>query len=279
MPRGLFFSLLLVAAMAGFAAETVKPVALEQTPPAVQKTIQAQIGKGKLGQIEQQEEAGKTSFEVTFTAPTGEERDFSVADDGSLLSVEVLLPETSAAVQKTIREQATGWELRSIAKNVAEEEATFDVEVVKDGRVKTFTVENDGDLSSMERTLAETPAAVQSAIKTQLAEGSVQSIYENFEEDGNSYEIEGATKAGVRKSFRLAPDGQLLTEEVTLDETPPAVRKTILEKIGNGKILRIDKSWAKKTNGVLPYEVEGMKGGKPFDFSVGPHGKFLGRND
>ncbi len=30
---------------------------------------------------------------------------------------------------------------------------------------------------------------------------------------------------------------------------------------------------------VLPYEVQGRKDGKPFDFSVGPGGKFLGRDD
>jgi hypothetical protein len=31
--------------------------------------------------------------------------------------------------------------------------------------------------------------------------------------------------------------------------------------------------------GVFPFEVEGRKDGKPFDFSVGPKGRFLGMDD
>jgi hypothetical protein len=34
-----------------------------------------------------------------------------------------------------------------------------------------------------------------------------------------------------------------------------------------------------KKAGVLPYEVTGRKDGKPFNFSVGPRGRFLGMDD
>jgi hypothetical protein len=56
------------------------------------------------------------------------------------------------------------------------------------------------------------------------------------------------------------------------------VQKTIREKIGTGKILRIDKSFERRSK-TLPYEVEGMKNGKPFNFSVGAAGKFLGMDE
>ena len=45
-----------------------------------------------------------------------------------------------------------------------------------------------------------------------------------------------------------------------------------------GTVLRVDKSFVKE-RGVDPFEVEGRKDGKPFDFSVGPRGKFLGMNE
>ena len=63
-----------------------------------------------------------------------------------------------------------------------------------------------------------------------------------------------------------------------LDELTPDVQKTIKEQIGTGTIVRIAKSFELKKK-VQPYEVEGRKDGKPFDFSVGPQGRFLGRDE
>jgi hypothetical protein len=55
-------------------------------------------------------------------------------------------------------------------------------------------------------------------------------------------------------------------------------RQTLTNRIGNGRILQIDRSFLKKKE-VFPYEIEGLKDGKPFDFSVGPKGRFLGMDD
>ena len=63
-----------------------------------------------------------------------------------------------------------------------------------------------------------------------------------------------------------------------MEETPPAVRRTIRARMGDGKVLRIDRSFVEQ-QGVMPYEVQGRKDGKPFDFSVGPRGRFLGMDD
>jgi hypothetical protein len=151
--------------------------------------------------------------------------------------------------------------------------------VTKDGQEKSFNVANDGVLSSREVALTETPAAVQAAIKIQLGDGSLKSIDEDFDPAGNSFDVEAVAQDGGKKSFSVAPDGRLLSEEVTLEKLLPPARKTIREKIGDGKILRIDRSLSEKKAGVLPYQVEGRKDGKPFDFSVGPHGRFLGMDD
>jgi uncharacterized membrane protein YkoI len=262
-----------------FAVDDAKPVTISETPPAVQKAIAARTGDGKLDEIDRNNENGETIFEVNFVTKAGDERDFTVADDGTLLSLGVSLAETPVAVQKTIRAQAGGWEVAGINKNVADADISFDVEVTKDGQEKSFNVANDGVLSSQEVALTETPAAVQAAIKTQLGDGRLMSIEEDFDPAGNSFDVEAVAQDGGKKSFSLAPDGRLLSEEVTLEKLPPPARKTIREKIGDGKILRIDRSLSEKKAGVLPYQVEGRKGGKPFDFSVGPHGRFLGMDD
>jgi hypothetical protein len=198
-----------------FADDPAKSVTLSETPVAVQKAIKVQAGDGKLGSIDRVVDGDETNYDVELTAQDGQARDFAVAGDGTLLSVEVTLRETPAAVQKTITAQLNGGTLDSIDKNL-DDELSFDVALItKDGRNKRFNVTAKGDVAS---------------------------------------------------------------SEVTLAETPPAVQKTIKQEIGEGKIIRIDRSFV-ELHGVLPYEVQGWKDGKSFDFSVGPKGRFLGMDD
>jgi uncharacterized membrane protein YkoI len=262
-----------------FAADDAKTVAIADTPAAVQKTVAAQVGDGKVEDINRSMENGETVFEVDFATKAGDDRDFTVADDGTLLSVGVSLADTPAAVQKTIQAQLPGWEITGINKNVADAEISYDVEVSKNGRERSFNVDNNGVLSSVEVDLAETPVAVQAAIKARVGNDTLRSIDEDLDPDGNSFDVEAVAKDGSRKTFSVAPDGRLLSEGVTLDQVPPAARQTIMEKIGNGKILEIDKSLFEKRGNILPYEVQGRKDGKEFDFSVGPRGRFLGMDN
>jgi uncharacterized membrane protein YkoI len=271
--------LFLAITSAAWAGDDAKTVALADTPAAVQKTIATQIGDGKTGDIDRTTENGETVFEVDYSTKAGDDGDFTVADDGTLLSVGVALTDTPAAVQKTVQAQLAGWDITGINKNLAETEVSFDVEASKDGRERSFNVDNNGVLSSVDMTLTETPAAVQTAIKTEIADGAVQSITENIDPDGNSYDVEAVTKAGARKTFSVAPDGRLLSVGVSLEQVPPGARRTITAKIGDGKILEIDKSLVEKEDNVLPYEVQGRKAGREFDFSVGPRGRFLGMDE
>jgi hypothetical protein len=86
------------------------------------------------------------------------------------------------------------------------------------------------------------------------------------------------TADGREREFTVGSGGKLLSIEISLEEATPEAQKTIREYIGAAKILRVVKSFEFKKK-VLPYEVEAMKDGKPYDFSVGPHGRFLGMDD
>lgn len=275
----IFSILFLATAMAVCAADVSHPVNLADVPAAAQKTINAQVGDGNLGEIDRTKDGGETAFDVSFTTKTGDEQDFTVSDDGTLLSMEVALAATPAAVQQTIRLEVAGWELGSIDKNVDDTEISYDVAASRGGSERDFTVATDGTLLSLGIQLTNAPAPVQTAIKSQIADGSLKSIYENFDPDGNSFDVVVVTKDGGRQSFCIATDGKMASKEVTLQECTPRVRRTIQEKIGDGKILRIDRSLAEKKDGVLPYEVQGRKDGRPFDFSVGPRGRFLGMDN
>jgi hypothetical protein len=266
----------LFAASAAIADQPPAPVALASTPPAVQKAVLSRVANGTIEEIDRTDESGEVTFDVAFVDKRGIEQGFTLADDGGLLSVEVQLADAPPAVQKTISAEASGWLLEGIDQNMDDTEASMDIEVSKDGRDKYFTVAGDGDVLSAQVTLDETPPPVQAAIRAQLPGGTLRSIDENFDPGGNTFDVVALTNAGARKSFTVAPNGSLLSQEVPLQDVPPGARQAIQTQIGNGRILRIDQSSTGKKQKGLSYEVEARKDGKSFDFSVGPEGKFLG---
>ena len=221
---------------------------------------------------------GEVSFTVSYAAKTGSERDFTVAEDGTLLSVEVMLGEAPVSVQRTIKIQVGEGTIANIEKSFEEDEITYDVDMKrKDGTERSFSVALNGKLQAMQVALDETPAAVRKTIEASLGNAKLEDIYHIFEEGETSYYVE-VRRDGKLRDFSVAENGKLQSAQVFLSETPAEVQSTIREKIGNGKLLRVDKSFEAR-RGVLPYEIEARKDGKPFNFSVGPKGRFLGMDD
>ncbi|MEO8793298.1 MAG: hypothetical protein ABI464_13310 [Chthoniobacteraceae bacterium] len=256
------------------AAETRKSVVFSELPAVVQRTIQKQAGSAPPAEIKRVEEDGEVSFEMAITAG-GRERDIVVGEDGSLWSVEVTLAETPAAIQKAVKAQVGAGTLVSVDKIFDEGETSYDVVMTaKDGKERAFTVEGNGTISSLEVALAETPAAVQKTVTGQVGAGKLDGIARIFAET-TSYDVGMTAADGKQREFSVGADGKLLSIRVTLDETSPEVQRTIREQIGSGKIVRIDKSFERRSK-TLPYEVEAIRNGKPFYFSVGAAGKFLG---
>lgn len=254
-------------------------VQLSDTPSAVQKTIQAQVGDGKMGDITKRADDDDLVFDVDLTAKDGTERDFTVAQDGTLLSTEVTLDETPDAARKAIQSELSGGTLESIDKNLADSNVSYDVEGAgKDSKEKDFTVADDGTILSREIALSETPDAVQKTVAAQLNGGKLTEIDENFDEDGTNFDVSLTTPDDAKTSFNITADGNVASKQVELSDVPRRARDTIMNQIGNGTVLRIDKSYAKEGN-VFPYEVEGRKDGKPYDFSVAPRGRFLGMDE
>jgi uncharacterized membrane protein YkoI len=268
-----FFLTFILTAVAG----EPKMVSLAELPPAVQKTIKGQVGGNKLGDIERDEEAGNITYDVQMTQ-NGEERTFTVDDLGVLTGIEVGLDETPALVRKTIQVQVGQGELDSIEKTFDNGDVSYEVEMTtKTGAERSFTVAAHGKLERLQVTLDEAPAAVRKTIGTHTVGGKLGDLFRVFDDDGVSYEMNFSAE-GRERDLSVAENGKLESKQVFLSELLPAAQKTIKEKIGDGKILRIDHVFEQKM-GVLPYEVEGRKDGKPFNFSVGPKGRFLGMDE
>lgn len=275
--KALFYWLCAATNLALPAVEPAAQVAFALLPPAVQKGIQAQLGSGKLGDIKRDEEHGEVSYVAEITKD-GRSRDYTLDEDGALLSVEVSLPETPPAVQKTIQNQIAQGTLESIGRTTDDGGASYDVEwKAKDGAAHSFSVLESGKLQSVQVALPETPPAVQAAILKEAGDGQVQDISKTFDDGAVFYDV-SVNRGGQDRDFSVAENGRLESRQVFLPELSPAAQGTVLQSIGNGKIRRIDQVFDKK-KGVFPFEVEGLKDGKPFDFSVGPKGAFLGMDE
>jgi hypothetical protein len=257
------------------AAETPpKTLSIHQLPPAVQKTVKEELGDSKLVQIEKDEEDGEITYVATRKCKD-EDQDFFVAADGTLLSVEVTLDETPPPVQKTIKAQIHDGTLESIEKTLEGNDINFEVAMTtKSGDDRSFTVALDGKLTSVQVTLDEIPPATRKTIEGHIGNGKLVDVFRLTEGTEISYDAE-VDHGGKLRDVIVSPSGKLESIQVLLSEIPPEAQKTIQDKIGNGKIIRIDQSFTPR-QGVYPYEVEGRKDGKPFNFSVGPRGRFFG---
>ncbi len=183
---------------------------LPETPDAVQKTIKSQLGQNKLDSIQKSAAGDSTIYQVTMRAADGTTRDFTIAPDGKLESLEVILRDTPAAVQKTIHDTAGTNKLGDIMKNFEPDGIVYEVEMTgRDGRARSFVVTEAGKLDSKQVFLDEIPAVVQAAITSRLAQGTLDTIEENYDEDGITYDVDIATKNGGSRSITLNATGGL----------------------------------------------------------------------
>ncbi len=251
----------------------------EITGPA-QAAIKTQAGKNPITTIDKTFDDDQIAFEVTLATPAGE-KNFTVSDEGQLQRLDIFPGEAPAIINAAIKKQAGSEKITLVEKVFTPPDISYDVTLTKlDGDTKTFTLNSNGELSCVEVTLDQTPKAVREAIVGVLGKNKLLSINEDLDESGATYDVvmAGAGAAGKTRDFSVDATGKLLSEQVFIDQIPAEARKTILEQIGGGKILQIDKSY-EPDSGVLPFVVHGLKGGKEFNFSVGPKGRFLGMDE
>ena len=84
---GITFLLVLCLGVSYAQEKKEKSLALKDLPPAVQKTIQAELKGGEIKSIGKEKEGGVTQYEVE-TVVSGKHRDFEVDTTGKLLVVE-----------------------------------------------------------------------------------------------------------------------------------------------------------------------------------------------
>ena len=82
----------------------------------------------------------------------------------------------------------------------------------------------------------------------------------------------GTRTVGVERGFNFSELGELLSEQVLLNETPEAVRKTIEKETSGAVLVRIEKT---TDDGETIFEVETRKAGIKRTFKVNPEGRVV----
>jgi len=180
-------------------------------------------------------------------------------------------------VQKAIQALVGQGTVESIDKTLDGSEVLYDVDwKTKEGATRSCSLLENGKLASVQVNPEETPPAVQAAIATEVGKGQLQEVFKSMEDNAIYYDVT-VNRDGKDREFTLTEAGKLDSRQVFLAELSPAVQSSIQRIIGQGRLLRIDQVFEMKKGG-FPYEVESVVNGKPFDFTIGPKGAFLGVN-
>lgn len=104
--------LMAIASLASLATAADKKLQMTDLPPAVQKTVQAQLKGAEIKSIATETGNGKVQYEVE-TMLNGKHRDFEVDTKGALLAVEeeTALDSVPAAAKAAIEKKVAGGKL------------------------------------------------------------------------------------------------------------------------------------------------------------------------
>jgi len=127
----------------------------------------------------------------------------------SLLASEtktVSLADLPVAAQNAVKAQAGAEKVGDIEREDDDGDVTFTVEVIVDGKSRTFSVNADGVLVSMEIALEEMPVAVLKTIHAQIGQGKLESVEKTFGHGQVAYDVEmvNETLENFRRKYREA---------------------------------------------------------------------------
>ena len=120
---------------------------VSKLPKAVQKTVKEQAADGKIVKMRKETVDRRIAYGVEC-AKDGRKWQIEVAPDGKLLlrAEEMALTNLSAAVQKTIQQNATNGKIESIADVTEDGQSYYEAAVTFNGQEKTFIIGTDGKL-------------------------------------------------------------------------------------------------------------------------------------
>jgi len=249
---------------------------LDGLPPAVRSAIQADARGEIVGDVEKDADDGEVSYTIGTKTRDGRESSFTVAADGTLLSVETTLAEVPGAVRDAIHTQVGQERLEGIEEDFEEGEASYVATIAfPDDRERDFTFAKDGTLTEVETSLGELPGSLQAAIKAQVGQGTLEGIDKTFDDGETSYVATITTRDGRERDFTFDEDGTLASVEVSVAELSAPLQAAIKTQVGRGRLDGIDKTFE---DGGITYEATMTSpDGRQRDFSLSTQGNLISR--
>jgi uncharacterized membrane protein YkoI len=227
---------------AGPTAPSTKPGTLDLAtlPPAVQKTVQANLNGRTIGDITRDTDDGAISYDIEMKS-SSQNSGITVAQDGQLLRVETTLAEVPPAVGKAIQAALGSGKLGEIDKLIDSGETTYVAAVTTNGQEHDLTFQEDGTLADAEVDLNEVPPAVQAAIKNLVANDRLDEI-DRTVDDGETAYTASIISNGKEHDATFKEDGTLTDQEMEMSDLPLPVQTAINAITENGKLQSLERS-------------------------------------
>lgn len=115
----------------------------------------------------------------------------------------------SPAVQKTVREQLKGAEIKSITKETEKGVTQYEVETLVNGKHRDFNVDDKGNLIVVEEetSLGSIPATAKAAIEKKVAGGKLGMVEIVKQGSTTLYEAAYTSKGGKKHEVMVNADG------------------------------------------------------------------------
>ncbi|HEY3964897.1 MAG TPA: hypothetical protein VGM05_10140 [Planctomycetaceae bacterium] len=140
--------------------------------------------------------------------------------------VTIKFADAPAAVQKTMKREASGAEIKHVEKETEDGKTTYETEVKIDGQDYTIKVAADGTLLEKELEdeddevpvkFADAPAAVQKTLQREAAGANIEKVDKLFREGRTLYEAD-AKIDGKNYEIIVTAEGLLLSKELDDEE-------------------------------------------------------------
>jgi uncharacterized membrane protein YkoI len=261
--------LLLLALSSQGLADTRK-IQLAHAPSEVRQTITNVLKSAKLKELRRRTEHGETTFEATMTR-NNLTREFVVATDGELLSMEIGLDEVPAAARGTIQRVAGKATIERIDRTVENGEPLYEVSMEHEGKSREFTVSVDGVMTRYEVDYAQLPLVVRRTVQANIATNQIERVDRTFEDGELNYDVQFTTN-GEARVLVVGTNGTLSRIEIGLNQAPAEVQKAIRTHLRGWKPGDIDKVF---DEGEVTYEVQAKKGRATREFVLDSGGKLV----
>ncbi|HEY1663007.1 MAG TPA: hypothetical protein VGI03_11360 [Verrucomicrobiae bacterium] len=251
-----------------------KEVFITELPTGTQSVIKSAVGTSAIDDLYQSSDNGEVDYSADIMAD-GHEREYTFAGDGRLLTKEVVLAELSPSAQKIIQQKTVGSTIDEIDESFEEVDPNYDVQIIRGGMSRDFTVNTNGELIEEQFFVTELPGPLQAAIQKESNGTTTGDIYKSVDSYGTNYDVDIGEGSAAR-TVTFDTDGTIseVVQPVNLADTPEPVQVTI--KSLGGRIVEIDKS---TEDGDVSYDVDLIAAGKSKSVNIGTDGKIQDDTD